>query len=860
MESNSVLLPHSGEKTKNKVLIVEDEPIIGNLLEVGLSEAGFDAEYFSSTAKALENVHRLHPDVIISDTVMPHIDGYELRRRLRQDPETAEIPFVFLSPKTESPDQLESLRMGTDDYVYKPFKIERLIDRMMRVMERSAKAKSFQTHAEFSGNLAQMNLNDIVQIVGLNQKDGELIFTNAEKHEIGKIFFRSGAMVNAQKELLEGEEAFYELMGEEEGYFVFHEHVVGGPDPITNDTASILFKGRRMLEENKHLLSQLPDLDTLLDIRSQSIPNDMMKRHGEKLRDVLAMISNGQTVSDIINCGVMSRLSAASVLDTLLNTGIVTVHIPQQKPEQKPSEISPPDSGQKQEAFPRTDREPQIPEIPHRISQDALKSLSMIEDGFLKVLKSFEQGALTGMLEIRDRPENAAIYFHEGCIVHAYHGKVIAKKALYRIFSEKGGTLKFKLQPVTVSKTIDGTLDFLLEEGNREIENFRRLQSSTFENTVIIDAQTLEQTSKINGRPGLKHILSLARQHNRIRDIINSSQMTDFQTYRHLFYMVKMGVFIVEAANSAGIQIVTDSTADLPRDIIRDRNITLIPISVDQKMYPDTANLSPENYSQMINVSKKFPIATAPRMEDFHDLFEKIAPDKDILALFLSGKINKTYENAVAAKEKNMNEYLRLRQQKSLNRGTCHIEIIDSHLLSLGLGLIVIEAADKIDEGWPVSKIRNHIEQLIPTVRVFFVVDTLGYLKRRGQMGRVKAMFGYLMRMRPVLGIWNGEVTMVDQVRGGKIASYRIIEWIQQSLDHPNTPIKAGVMHADAPKMARQMKKLLITRFNCRNMIMSHIGPAVGSYCGPGTFAVAFFPTTDEERVIFKSYGKSGSP
>jgi len=410
-----------------------------------------------------------------------------------------------------------------------------------------------------------------------------------------------------------------------------------------------------------------------------------------------------------------------------------------------------------------------------------------------------------------------------------------------------------------VSKTIDGTLDVLLEEGNREIENFRRLQSNTFENTVSVNTQVLEQTSKINGRPGLKHILSLARQNSRIKDIINSSQMTDFQTYRHLFYMVKMGVFTVEAVNSAGIQIITDSTADLPRDIIRDRNITLMPISVtqDQKVYLDGVNSSPENFYQMLRVSKTFPVTAAPHAEDFHNLFEKIVPNKDILALFLSGKINSTYVNAVTAKEKNFNDYLRLRQQKSLSRGACHIEIIDSQLLSLGLGLLVIEAADKMDEGWSVNKIRDHIERLIPTVRVFFVVDTPGYLKRRGQMGRVKAMLGYLMRMRPVLGIWNGEVTMVDQVRGGKSASYRIIEWIQQSLDHPGVPIKAGVMHADAPKWARQMKELLITRFNCRNMIMSHIGPTVGSYCGPGTVAVAYFPSADEERVIFKSYGKS---
>ncbi|RLF65846.1 MAG: hypothetical protein DRN30_03245 [Thermoplasmata archaeon] len=840
MKNKSDVLQNLEEKTKQKVLIVEDEPIIGNLLEVGLSEAGYEAEYVSTTAKALEDVYRIRPDIIISDTIMPHIDGYELRRRLRQDPETAGIPFIFLSARTETAEQLEHLRMGADDYVYKPFKIENLTDRMKRVMKSSEKAKSFQTQAHFSGNLAQMNLNDIVQIVSLNHKSGALVFSTTEKHEIGKVYFQEGRPTKAQKDLLDGEEAFYDLMSEEEGNFEFHEQTYADmPEQITDDSTTLLLRGTRMIEESGHLYSLLPDPDMLLEIRQQKIPREIIEKAGrKKLRTILSMIARQQTVREIVNSGVMSRLSAASALDALLNAGIVVIRGQQPPPDQ-------PSPEDRKQPFPESEPEPSTHTVP------------VIGEEFLKALRSFEQGALTGILEIMDRPENASIYFREGHIVHTCHGKTIAKKALYRIFSESGGDLRFKLQPVTAIQTVDGTLDFLLDEGSREIEKLKRLKTSTFDNTVSINTEILEQTSKISGRPGLKHILAIAQENSSIREIINASQMTDFQTYRHLFYLVRMGVFTVEASNSSKIQIITDSTADLPPDIIRSRNIALMPLSANQKVSPDGVSSTRENLYHKPKVSETFSVTSAPGVEDFHDLFREIAPDKDVLALFLSSKISKTYNNAVTAKERNYDDYIRLRQQKYLGSGACNIEIIDSQLVSLGLGLLVTEAADKIDEGWSVDNIREHIEKLIPLVRVFFVVDTMGYLKQRGEISRTRAMMGYILGMRPVLGVWNGEITMIDQVRGGRNIRHRLAEWIQRSLDHPGSPVRVGIMHADAPKWAAQMRELLASQFNCRDIIMSHIGPTVGSYCGPGAVAVAYFPFPDEQRIIFKSYGKS---
>ncbi|OQY57485.1 MAG: hypothetical protein B6245_16805 [Desulfobacteraceae bacterium 4572_88] len=836
MKNKSAVLNYPGESVQHKVLIVDDEPIIGNLLEVGLSEAGFEAEYFNSTAEALENVNRIRPDIIISDTIMPHMDGYELRRRLRQDPDTATIPFVFLSAKTESPNQLEALRMGADDYVFKPFKIEYLIDRMRDVIDRSSgKGRSAPpprpSQADLEDHLAQMNLSEVMQYIGLARKSGELVLHSPRGEEIARAFFLKGNLINARMDVLNGEEAFYGLMGEEEGYFEFHDRMIDIPRQISDDNMSILFNGIRMVEDTKSLYRKLSGLDIFLNVRSRNVSPEIEETVGkERLWHVLSMISKQQTIRDIINCGMMSRIRAASILNILLNADVVNL----QNHKPGPEPISPP---------PVAEAEP--PSL--QVSEPAEHFASVIEKKFLKMLKTFEQGKFTGVLDIRNRPEKAGICFQNGQIIHAFHGNVFAKKALYRIFSDKGGHLKFKSQKVNADRTIEGSLQSLTEEGSREIENYQRLRSSTFENVVSVNTEVSENNPKITGRPGLKHILSLVRQNTTIRDIINESQMTDFQAYRHLFYMVRIGVLSVKAKKTTQIQLITDSTADLPPDILEDRNITLVPLAIhsSQKICSNGVNAGHKQFNPLSGNAKVFPVSSSPAIKDFHHLFRKIVPYKDILAIFLSKKISKTFENALAAKKKNHDAYLRQRQQEYLEERVCNIEIIDSQLVSLGVGLLVLEAADKIELGWAIDEVRDHIESLIPRIRTFFVLDPLAYLQQKKQIGRVKAMMGYLLGIRPILSIWNGEVTIVDQVRGGKNTRQRLTEWMRRDLEDLSAPIKAGVMHSDVPELAAQMRDMLEAEFNCQNIVMSHAGAAPGSYCGTGTVAVSYFSLTD---------------
>lgn len=499
---------------KGKVLIVDDDPKIGRLLKFKLSKADYEAEYFSSGHDALDNIPKIKPHIIISDIEMPQMTGYEFCEKVRQDSRTANIPFIFLSGKTEASDQLEGFRLGADDYVCKPVKIDFLLERMEKVLERAAKAKSFQSKADFSGNLSQMNLNDVIQIVESNQKSGELEFTTGEGKALGRILFNRGNLVKAHFGNLEGTEAFYSLMDEEEGYFEFYGRNVDEPEQIRMTNMAALLQGSRLIDEAKGLYSRLPDLNVYLLLVSADALPEVEDRFGkERVQNIMRMIDNHITVDEIINNGRMSRPRAAAIINEMLNSHIV-------KPKDEKSE-------------------------PEKTVRKARPEL-MIEEWLVKVLKNVENRQLTGTLEIGKRQDKQTIFFQEGRVVHAFHGRVIGKKALYRIFADRGGAPKFEPQPVVVVQTIEEDMEALIEDGNREVVTLKDLRKASFNNRITVNHENLEKVSRIKSRPGLKDVLTLVLQHGRVRDVIDTSTLTDLRTYNHLLTMVKLGIITIE--------------------------------------------------------------------------------------------------------------------------------------------------------------------------------------------------------------------------------------------------------------------------------------------------------------------------
>ena len=124
----------------SKILIVEDEPDIVELLVYNLDQAGFKTEAVFNGADALDRVKVQAPDLVLLDLLLPEVDGLEVCRTLKRDPETASIPIIMLTAKGEAIDRIVGLELGADDYITKPFSPREVILRIRAVLRRTPNA------------------------------------------------------------------------------------------------------------------------------------------------------------------------------------------------------------------------------------------------------------------------------------------------------------------------------------------------------------------------------------------------------------------------------------------------------------------------------------------------------------------------------------------------------------------------------------------------------------------------------------------------------------------------------------------------------------------------------------------------
>ena len=137
--------------TKPRVLVVDDEEHITELVAMALGYNGFEAERVETGRKALDSVDQRRPDLIVLDVMLPDLDGFEVARRIR----TAEgagkhVPIIFLTARDTTADKIEGLRLGSDDYVTKPFSIEELVERVRAVLRRSGGGGPGERRINFS--------------------------------------------------------------------------------------------------------------------------------------------------------------------------------------------------------------------------------------------------------------------------------------------------------------------------------------------------------------------------------------------------------------------------------------------------------------------------------------------------------------------------------------------------------------------------------------------------------------------------------------------------------------------------------------------------------------------------------------
>ncbi|MDD4049124.1 MAG: DegV family protein, partial [Clostridia bacterium] len=189
----------------------------------------------------------------------------------------------------------------------------------------------------------------------------------------------------------------------------------------------------------------------------------------------------------------------------------------------------------------------------------------------------------------------------------------------------------------------------------------------------------------------------------------------------------------------------------------------------------------------------------------------------------------------------------------SLMSGTCQtariassglidkdITVIDSKLVCMALGLVVLAAARAAKAGKSKEKIIKIIETMKKKVQTYFVVDTLEYLEKGGRIGKAAALLGTMLNIKPILTIQDGLIASYEKIRGKGKALERIIE-IAKSYSEEHGYLHSVVLHGDAIDDAVKFHQKVSSELKCTETIIGDIGAIVGTHAGPGTMVLFFY-------------------
>jgi two-component system phosphate regulon response regulator PhoB/two-component system alkaline phosphatase synthesis response regulator PhoP len=178
-----------------RVLIVEDEQAIADLVSQALRRHGFETKIAGDGDEALSLIFDLKPDIVILDLMLPQMDGWEVCRRVKNDPETAHIPIMMLTARRSERDAVEGLELGADDYMRKPFSCDELSARVRALLRRSV--PQIEQQSVILNGDAILDLNE--EQLSLH---GEVIALSPTEFRLIEPLFRRFGKAIAREELL----------------------------------------------------------------------------------------------------------------------------------------------------------------------------------------------------------------------------------------------------------------------------------------------------------------------------------------------------------------------------------------------------------------------------------------------------------------------------------------------------------------------------------------------------------------------------------------------------------------------------------------------------------------------------------
>jgi CheY-like chemotaxis protein len=310
---------------KQQLLLVDADPRSVRVLEVSLKKAGYSVTTAKDGQDALGKIELSTPDLILSDTRLPNVDGYAFVKRLKERQEWTGIPVVFLTSQKSIEDKIRGLELGVEDYLTKPIFVRELIARVnlllaKRTQEGIATRQSQTGRTRFQGSIQDMAVVDLLQTFEVSRKSG-IVHVRNNSHN-AKILFREGKVIDAQLGALRGEEAVYRTLIWNDGSFEVEFTAVRGDDVIEVSTQGLLMEGMRRVDEWGRLLEQLPPLSTVFEVDHAQLL-ERLNEIPDELNGILKLFDGKRTLLDVVDGSPFEDLSTLSTITKLYFEGLL---------------------------------------------------------------------------------------------------------------------------------------------------------------------------------------------------------------------------------------------------------------------------------------------------------------------------------------------------------------------------------------------------------------------------------------------------------------------------------------------------------------------------------------------------------
>ena len=273
------------------------------------------------------------------------------------------------------------------------------------------------------------------------------------------------------------------------------------------------------------------------------------------------------------------------------------------------------------------------------------------------------------------------------------------------------------------------------------------------------------------------------------------------------------------------VHIVTDSSCDLPDNLITEMNIKIVPLKIrfGDTEFVDRVELTTDQFWEKCQISDELPSTAAPSPGAFVEEFQNAASQgaTGIVAIILSGELSAAIDAA--------------QQAAQLVKDEIEVRVIDSRTVTLGLGSVVVRAATAANSGATIEEVSAIATDSINRTQVHAALDTLENLRKGGRIGAAGSLLGSMLSIKPIIEVRNGVVEPAGKQRTrGKALSY-LVGVVEQNADQIEQIFVTHAACDDVDSFLEQVRSVVNVE-----VLVGQVGPVVGAHAGIGTIGVAF--------------------